>query len=89
MLRNVVDLQRKRFYQRKSAAMYCTAPVLPLAEKHLAYSLQKSRPYKKSVSFVEGTDIMEATVVSMSDDSEKKRVDFSNEKQTITSCCMY
>lgn len=89
MLSRVFAIQRERFYAKKRAAMQCTSPVPPNIEKIIAKLIQQSRPYQKSVTFLEGTDMMEATVKSQTDASVLRHVKFSNSDQTPPLCCAY
>lgn len=88
MLRAVVDVQRTSFLKRRRAAMDFNGPVPPQIEQHLAKLIMRGRQYQSSVSFVDGTDHMEATVTSRLDPTKTRRVVLSS-AGTIPSCCAY
>lgn len=64
MLKNVVETQRKRFYERITAALNCTSPVPLFIEQHLAGLILRSRRNQSSVLFLKHTYTMEETVCS-------------------------
>lgn len=74
MILTMVEVQHKRFMERKIAAMACPSSVPPNTERILAQLILKSRPFQSSVSFFEGTDMMKATVLSKTDASLIRRV---------------
>ena len=55
MLTTVLLTQRSNFLMRQAAALSCTQPVPPYAEKYLAQLITSARPYQPSVTFLPGT----------------------------------
>lgn len=89
MIWTMVSTQRARFYEKKAKALACTSPVPPAIEEIIAHIIEKSKPYQPSVRFVEGSDMMEATVTSRRDGSQIRRVIFTGVEQTPPACCVY
>lgn len=89
MLERIVNLQRSKFLNTKQKALSCTSPVLPSVDGHLAKLIEKSRIYQDSTTWVDGTDQMEATIASRTDNSQLRRVVISHEPQPRPSCCLY
>ena len=89
MLSTVLDVQLKWFSMRKISGQSTSDPVPPAVKKQLADIIIKSRPCQSSVNFVEGTDMMEETVVSHRDPFLRRRVVFSEQPQKTPSCCSY
>lgn len=89
MLEAVVAVQRSCFLRKKRNASQCTVAVPPKIEAHLAMLIGKSRRYQKSVRFIDGTDFMEATVLSHTDATKRCHVKLQSEKHTPPLCCAY
>ena len=89
MLRTVLESQRKSFLKRQNIALSSKAPVPPQIERHLASLIRRGRPYQAHATFLEGTDLMEATVISQVDGTRTRRVVLSNEQQKPPECCAY
>lgn len=89
MLHAVVSTQRTTFLKRKSAALRHHGPVPGHIEKHLALLIMKARPYQQSVRFIDGTNYMEATVVSQRDPTHLRHVRLTAEPQTPPMCCSH
>lgn len=79
VLQNFVARARTNLLKRKEGNMSCTQPVPPHIERKIAQMKIRSRNYQESVQFIEGTNIMEATVSSSTDPTMKLRVVLSNE----------
>lgn len=89
MLRNFVEKERSNFLKRKEAALKCTSPVPPHVERLLANLIQKARPYQQSVQFIDGTNMMEATVSSHSDPTIRRHVVINASPHTPPTCCSF
>ena len=89
MLQTVLESQRKAFLKRQNVAVSCEKPVPPHIERHLAMLIRLSRPYQKHVKFLDGTNHMEATVVSAVDGNKTRWVVLSKEEQKPPSCCAF
>lgn len=89
MLVNLVLTQRSNFWKRKADALKTNKPVPPRVEAQIATLIQRSRVYQNTVNFVDGSDLMEATVKSYTNGSQSRLVRLSIEKQKVPSCCAY
>lgn len=74
MLQKVVSRQRSPFLTNHRASLSWTSSFASVIERHLSGLIQKSRIYKSSVNFVEGTNVMEATVISLRDSTVAGRL---------------
>ena len=82
MLSRVVLLQRTNVLRRHDSALSFTGPVPPCTQNHLAYLIQRAQVYRSSVSFVDGTSQMEATIASQHNGTVPRLVRLSNNSQT-------
>lgn len=82
MMSRVVEIQRRRFMERRKEAIEFDGSVPPRIQKHMADLITKSRFYQDSVHFLPKTNVMEATVNSRSDATVKRGVKISDEPQT-------
>ena len=89
MLFNFISKKSSTFLRHQKAAAECTSPVTPHVERILAELIIKSRRYQQSVQFVDGTNIMEATVSSSIDPTVRRHVSLSSLENTPPSCCSY
>lgn len=91
MLENIVLLQRTGFLNRQRAASIYTLPVPPGIEQVLANIILHSRQYQSSVQFVNGTNQMEAKVLSRTDAARFRHVFMPKDDnpQTAPRCCAY
>lgn len=63
-LKAVISTQRTAFLKRKTAPLANRNSVPPRIENHIDQVILEEYPYHQSVRFIEGTNFMEATVVS-------------------------
>ncbi|PXF48448.1 hypothetical protein BWQ96_01617 [Gracilariopsis chorda] len=89
MLEKVLMTQRKTFLSRQTAALACRGPVPPFLERQLASIINRSRGYLSSVTFIDGTRQMEATVPSQTDASVSRRITLRTKHQTPPMCCSF
>ena len=89
MVQVVLETQRNKFYRQKQAAESCDRPVPPRIEARLAAIILKARFYNDHVDWVEGTNQMEAKVMSKTNPGTTRLVVLSANKHTPPACCAF
>lgn len=89
MLEKVVETQQRRFYGHNHQALSCTSPVPPRIGEQITKLVLKARGYQDFFRFVRNTDLMEATVVRLSDSIVTRRILIIKTPQTPPPCCDY